>query len=399
MNKTPLKWSIKPRKGCEHHLPGIVAVRRTRPSAKISDFIEKTSVTWLRNKAETTFRLVLQRCILSFMDRKSVPQNIQDRVLLRSRRRCCICFGLHRDLEVRQGQIAHLDHNNANFDPDNLVFLCIPHHDQYDSKTSQSKGFTEGEVRRFRQELDDKVAAGLPGETPKKLDDYRTQTVGQVSTTATEAAIKEQASPNVGSLRPKPNTPPTEQSQPNTPTVPAPTVRNRSPKICIVRNKPKVEWLDLDERYIWRISKIKTKLQGVVFPLYNDPQKSDPGAELEYAKAHLVFSAGGSEDKVIVPFACWIGEEYNWTKLAPGDQKFILLAVTLEKKEFPIATFGTSRDYRGWYTKHSDECPITDYLLELKTYSVELCLLGGGNGEFRQVDKFDLPLVDFKQQT
>jgi hypothetical protein len=75
-------------------------------------------------------------------------------VLLRSRRRCCVCHGLNDDLTIKQGQIAHLDHNPSNNDEDNLVFLCLDHHDQYDSRTSQSKGLTEAEVRHFRMQLD-----------------------------------------------------------------------------------------------------------------------------------------------------------------------------------------------------------------------------------------------------
>src|SRR5580692_6775347 len=93
------------------------------------------------------------------MARAKVHDNHQDEVLLRSRRRCCICFGLHGDLGVKQGQIAHLDHDNTNPDPDNLVFLCFNHHDQYDSKTSQSKALREGEVKHFRTELYHKIAA------------------------------------------------------------------------------------------------------------------------------------------------------------------------------------------------------------------------------------------------
>lgn len=55
---------------------------------------------------------------------------------------------------MKQGQIAHIDHNPANRKYQNLVFLCLPHHDQYDSTTSQSKNFTAGEVRKYRTELD-----------------------------------------------------------------------------------------------------------------------------------------------------------------------------------------------------------------------------------------------------
>lgn len=54
---------------------------------------------------------------------------------------------------MQKGQIAHLDQNNENADEDNLVFLCLDHHDEYDGKTSQSKGLKENEVRHYRDEL------------------------------------------------------------------------------------------------------------------------------------------------------------------------------------------------------------------------------------------------------
>ena len=87
------------------------------------------------------------------MARKPVTQSTENKVLLQSRRRCAICFGLHRNTEVQSGQIAHLDQDNTNEIFENLVFLCLKHHDKYDGKTSQSKGLTKGEVKRFRDEL------------------------------------------------------------------------------------------------------------------------------------------------------------------------------------------------------------------------------------------------------
>ena len=36
---------------------------------------------------------------------------------------------------------------------DNLCFLCQPHHEQYDSRTSQTKEFREHEVRSYRARL------------------------------------------------------------------------------------------------------------------------------------------------------------------------------------------------------------------------------------------------------
>ena len=87
------------------------------------------------------------------MARKSVSPNTETKVLVRSRRRCAICFGLYRSTEVKPGQIAHLDQDNTNAKFENLVFLCLEHHNEYDSKTRQSKGITKGEVKHFRDEL------------------------------------------------------------------------------------------------------------------------------------------------------------------------------------------------------------------------------------------------------
>ncbi|HHV55876.1 MAG TPA: hypothetical protein GXX55_10580 [Firmicutes bacterium] len=85
--------------------------------------------------------------------KKRMPQRIETEVLIRCRRRCCLCYGLNRDLGIKLGQIAHLDHDPGNGNPDNLVFLCLEHHNVYDSRFRQSKGITEGEVRHFRNEL------------------------------------------------------------------------------------------------------------------------------------------------------------------------------------------------------------------------------------------------------
>jgi len=51
------------------------------------------------------------------------------------------------------GQIAHLDNDASNNSLDNLAFFCLEHHDQYDSRTSQSKGLMIEEARRYRADL------------------------------------------------------------------------------------------------------------------------------------------------------------------------------------------------------------------------------------------------------
>lgn len=87
------------------------------------------------------------------MARKPIPDQTQDSVLLKSRRRCCLCFWLDGNDEVQKGQLAHLDWDNANAAEDNLVFLCLRHHDEYDSTPRLSKGLRQAEVKRWRDEL------------------------------------------------------------------------------------------------------------------------------------------------------------------------------------------------------------------------------------------------------
>lgn len=86
--------------------------------------------------------------------RSSVPKDNETEVLVRSRRRCCLCTFLNGDLSIKKLQIAHLDRNPRNNKVDNLVALCLDHHDEYDSKTSQSKGITTKEIKHYRAELD-----------------------------------------------------------------------------------------------------------------------------------------------------------------------------------------------------------------------------------------------------
>jgi hypothetical protein len=85
--------------------------------------------------------------------RTALPKDVEKTVLTKSRRRCAICFGLDRDTRLKPGQIAHLDKSNSNNIETNLAFLCLTHHDEYDSMSSQRKNFTIAEVKEYRDEL------------------------------------------------------------------------------------------------------------------------------------------------------------------------------------------------------------------------------------------------------
>ncbi len=85
--------------------------------------------------------------------RTKAPDSVQTEILVQSRRRCCICYGLNRDETVKRGQIAHVDGDPSNNSLGNLVYLCFDHHDEFDSRTSQSKGLLKSEVLKYREEL------------------------------------------------------------------------------------------------------------------------------------------------------------------------------------------------------------------------------------------------------
>jgi hypothetical protein len=67
------------------------------------------------------------------------------------------------DTTVKAGQLAHLDRDPNNNAADNLCFLCLPHHDEYDSRTSQSKGLSGKEVELYRDRLHQALPAILHG--------------------------------------------------------------------------------------------------------------------------------------------------------------------------------------------------------------------------------------------
>lgn len=85
--------------------------------------------------------------------RRAIPTDTQTAILVRSRRRCCLCFGLERTLDIVPGQLAHVDRDPSNHALENLAFLCLRHHDAYDSRTRQSKNITAAELVRYRDDL------------------------------------------------------------------------------------------------------------------------------------------------------------------------------------------------------------------------------------------------------
>lgn len=92
------------------------------------------------------------------MARKPIPKVVQADVIIASRRRCALCVFLNENESERPGQIAHLNGDNSDARFENLVWLCLEHHDKFDSKTSQTKNYTQAEVKSYRDRLYQKYA-------------------------------------------------------------------------------------------------------------------------------------------------------------------------------------------------------------------------------------------------
>ena len=67
-----------------------------------------------------------------------------------SRRRCCLCVFLEYREEQCGGQIAHISRDPSDSEFENLVFLCLKYHDEYDSRHTRSKSLMPEEVKDYR---------------------------------------------------------------------------------------------------------------------------------------------------------------------------------------------------------------------------------------------------------
>lgn len=92
--------------------------------------------------------------------RKKIPPSTETDVLIKSNRRCPICYFHDGDYSAKKGQVAHLDQNPTNNQENNLAFMCMTHHSDYDSTTSQHKNYTLSEMIVLRDKLYAAIAAG-----------------------------------------------------------------------------------------------------------------------------------------------------------------------------------------------------------------------------------------------
>jgi hypothetical protein len=85
--------------------------------------------------------------------RVPIAPEVRIEVLRKCRRRCCMCFALKGvDVNV-DGQIAHLDQDNTNPQPDNLAYLCLECHKNYDRKSNRVLSYTSDEIKSYRDKM------------------------------------------------------------------------------------------------------------------------------------------------------------------------------------------------------------------------------------------------------
>lgn len=286
------------------------------------------------------------------MSRKKIPEPVQDRVLLLSRRRCCICFGLNADLTVKPGQIAHLDHDNTNDDLDNLAFLCFPHHDQYDSTTSQSKGLREGEVKKFREELYSRMPSGMPaadGAAQPGAQGGNVKNVGKKDESETQ--------PNIGSLRPE--------------------------IVHVMHDHNSDVWAKSN---LWEGE--VDDLVAVVLPFCNDPQPGKKTLPVHGLKARITYyKKDNVHEFKRIDSGCWRGQPYRSVDLEVGGIQYLIAAILI------AGHGGVIENPRQSGTGYEQNKTSVDHLPNGK-YEVKVVLIGGEHGEYSEEFWFELDVGD-----
>lgn len=95
------------------------------------------------------------------MARKAIPIEVKNNIMIKSKRRCAYCFGLYNDLNVKNGQIAHIDRDNENNLEENLAYLCLDHHNLYDTKYRQTVSFYPNELLYYKKKLEEYIRENL----------------------------------------------------------------------------------------------------------------------------------------------------------------------------------------------------------------------------------------------
>ena len=92
--------------------------------------------------------------------RKKLKINVARKVALTCRRVCAMCWALYGVGSAQRGQIAHADHDPTNDKENNLVWLCVSCHDEYDSTPKQTRRIDQGELKAYKSLTESDVKNG-----------------------------------------------------------------------------------------------------------------------------------------------------------------------------------------------------------------------------------------------
>jgi len=107
-------------------------------------------------------------------NRRPFSGAVETEVLLKCRRRCVLCYWLKGDLEWKRGQLAHIDRDHSNVSLENAAYLCTTHHDEYDTRPSQTKRLTPAEIRAAQESIYKKLESPEWWTVvPHKIQKYR----------------------------------------------------------------------------------------------------------------------------------------------------------------------------------------------------------------------------------
>lgn len=79
-------------------------------------------------------------------NRRKIPEKVSASVVYKNDRACCVC---HKRLPF---QINHINRNPTDNREENLCVLCLNHHNQFESKSTISKGLTPELLRKYKVE-------------------------------------------------------------------------------------------------------------------------------------------------------------------------------------------------------------------------------------------------------
>jgi hypothetical protein len=85
--------------------------------------------------------------------RREFSAAVKGKVAARCQRRCALCFVFKGKAKPRKGQFAHVDRDHSNSSEGNCAFLCLSHHDSYDSVPSQGARIMPNELRAYEKLL------------------------------------------------------------------------------------------------------------------------------------------------------------------------------------------------------------------------------------------------------